>query len=272
MGGGGAVGETVPAARRRPSRRRHRPVRRVTQQLRPACHKRRLQPPLTPDRCGAGGGVDVKWHQGGPAIEIAALPFVDVQRPVQVREPVRQRRRQVPRAAVLACGVGGGDEPHPLTEVQIPDPMLLHHPHQRVLRRRRRGVDLIKEHQRHPVMRGDLTSPLRRQITHRRAVTHRQTTEIGRVVQRRDHRHHRPARLGRIPLNSRGFAGAGISPQQHRHPRPQQHLQRRQRVALGHRHRINHHHLYAPPSCSNSTPQPPAPQTAARFCLRRGGA
>ena len=156
-------------------------------------------------------------------------------------EPVRQRRGEVPCAAVLFGGVRGGDEPHPLTEVQISDAVLLHDSHQRVLGGRGGGVYLVEEHQRHSRVLSDAARPLRRRIHHRAAVAHRQPTEVRRIVQRRDQRLHRPARLNGVALNGGRLARARVAPQQHRHPRRQKHLHRLQRLPLCHSHRLYGH-------------------------------
>ena len=169
-----------------------------------------------------------------------------------MREPVRERHRQIPRSAVLAGRVRGGDEPHPLTEVQTPDPMLLDHPHQRALGRGGRGVDLVEEHQRHAVVRGDPVGPLGRHVGDGLAAAHRQSAEVGRVVHGGVHGLQRPARLDCESLDGGGLAGARIAPQKHRNTRRQQHLQRRKSVVLG-RHRRIGHHCPAPAPTSIST-------------------
>ena len=111
--------------------------------------------------------------------------------------------------------------------------------HERVLHRRRGGVDLVEEHQAPPGVVCDCAGPSGRVEHHTVVGADGQAGEVGCLVQRHDHRLDVPARGGGDPLDGLGLAGARVAPQKHRHVGGQQDLRRGQRLGLaGGRHQL----------------------------------
>ena len=91
-----------------------------------------------PRRARAGAGV-------APAAREPGRHGSRVDRPVEVAEPVGQRRREVPAVGRLLGRVGRGDHGDAGGQRQVADRALEHDPQQRRLHGRRRGRDLVEE-------------------------------------------------------------------------------------------------------------------------------
>ena len=147
---------------------------------------------------------------GEPARDVAA-----VGRPVEMDEPVREWRRELPAVGRLVGRVRRRHDAYGRRELQVADRPLEDDPEHRGLHRGRRRRQLVEEEQ----AVADVQEPLRpggRGQVDAAFEHHGQPAEVGRLADRADHDLARPLdRLGERD-DGRGLSGARAAPEQHR--------------------------------------------------------